>query len=135
MAKPLSMQGVSFRSLLQGRTPEDWQQVAYHRYWVHRDIIHEAYGHYGGRDQRYKLIYWYNEDFKLEGTRPGGQPKEWELFDCDEDPLELFNCYHDTKYADVVRRMTKLLEDKMAEIGDEPLHRPLIASNPSKSIS
>ncbi|KKY18017.1 putative mucin-desulfating sulfatase (n-acetylglucosamine-6-sulfatase) [Phaeomoniella chlamydospora] len=119
---PNYMQGVSFRKLLQGSTPEDWQQVAYHRYWMHRDPIHEAYAHYGIRDLRYKLIYWYNEDFGLDGTRPGGQEKEWELFDCEEDPLELFNCYQDPKYKDVVARMTRLLEDKMADIGDVPVH-------------
>jgi arylsulfatase A-like enzyme len=119
---PTYMQGVSFRSLLRRETPRDWQQVAYHRYWMHRDIIHEAYAHYGVRDRQYKLIYWYNEDFGIEGTRPGGEEKEWELFDCEEDPLELFNCYHETKYGDVVKRMTKILEDKMEEIGDEPVH-------------
>ncbi|CEF71861.1 unnamed protein product [Fusarium graminearum] len=122
---PTYMQGVSFRSLVQGKTPSDWQQVAYHRYWMHRDVIHEAYAHYGVRDQRYKLIYWYNEGFGLEGTREGGQEREWELFDCQEDPLELFNCYKDPEYVDVVRRMTQMLEDKMAEIGDEPVHKLL----------
>ncbi|OQU97539.1 hypothetical protein CLAIMM_03461 [Cladophialophora immunda] len=125
LPRPTYMQGVSFRPLLQGRTPAAWQQVAYHRYWMHRDVIHEAYAHYGVRDRRYKLIYWYNEGFGLEGTRAGGQPREWELFDCEEDPLELFNCYHDPKYEDVVRKMTKMLDDKMAEIGDEPVHPPL----------
>ncbi|KAL4771844.1 alkaline-phosphatase-like protein [Aspergillus nidulans var. acristatus] len=119
---PTYMQGLSFRALLQQKTPVDWQQVAYHRYWMHRDIIHEAYAHYGVRDQRYKLIYWYNEDFGLEGTRRGGQEREWELFDCEKDPLELFNCYNDPEYADVVARMTRLLEEKMEEIGDEPVH-------------
>ncbi|KAL4994895.1 alkaline-phosphatase-like protein [Aspergillus recurvatus] len=119
---PTYMQGVSFRPLLLRKTPADWQQVAYHRYWMHRDVIHEAYAHYGVRDQRYKLIYWYNEDFGLEGTRPGGQEREWELFDCEKDPLELFNCYNDPAYADVVARMTRLLEEKMEEIGDEPVH-------------
>ncbi|KAJ5989046.1 hypothetical protein N7481_004256 [Penicillium waksmanii] len=120
--KPSYMQGVSFRPLLKQNKPVDWQQVAYHRYWMHRDVIHEAYAHYAVRDQRYKLIYWYNEDFGIEGTRPGGEEKEWELFDMEEDPLELFNCYHESKYADVVVHMTKLLEEKMEEIGDEPVH-------------
>ncbi|KAH6669738.1 N-acetylglucosamine-6-sulfatase [Plectosphaerella plurivora] len=122
---PSYMQGDSFLQVLAGHTPHDWQQVAYHRYWMHRDIIHEAYAHYGVRDQRYKLIYWYNEDFGLEGTRPGGEEKEWELFDCQEDPLELFNCYADPKYKDVVAKMTRMLEDKMLQIGDEPVHTRL----------
>jgi arylsulfatase A-like enzyme len=75
------------------------------------------------RDQRYKLIYWYNEDFGIEGARPAdAEHKEWELFDCQEDPLELFNVYADAGYRDVVERMTRLLEDKMADIGDTPVH-------------
>ncbi|RDW83565.1 sulfatase family protein [Aspergillus mulundensis] len=119
---PSYMQGVSFKSLLRGHTPSDWQQVAYHRYWMHRDVIHEAYAHYGVRDQRYKLIYWYNEDFGLEGTRAGGQEREWELFDCENDPLELFNVYSDPAYSQVVKRMTVLMEQKMEEIGDEAVH-------------
>lgn len=120
---PNYMQGVSFRSLLRCQTPKDWQQVAYHRYWMHNDIIHEAYAHYGVRDQRYKLIYWYNEDFGLEGARPAdAEHKEWELFDCQEDPLELFNVYSEPNYQEVVKHMTQLLEDKMADIGDTPVH-------------
>lgn len=62
---PSYMQGVSFRPLLNGKTPSDWQKVAYHRYWMHRDIIHEAYAHYGVRGQRYKLIYWYMRGLAL----------------------------------------------------------------------
>ncbi|KAH7067372.1 alkaline-phosphatase-like protein [Paraphoma chrysanthemicola] len=123
LTTPTYMQGKSFRALLQSKTPDDWQQVAYHRYWMHNDVIHEAYAHYGVRDQRYKLIYWYNEDFGLEGARPAdADHKEWELFDCQEDPLELFNVYRDPAYAEVVEKMTALLEDKMAEIGDIPVH-------------
>lgn len=95
---------------------------------MHRDVIHEAYAHYGVRDQRYKLIYWYNEDLGMEGARPGGEEKEWELFDCQEDPLKLFNCYNDPKYLGIVRKMTKLLNEKMAEIGDEPIHTKLAGS-------
>ncbi|OOF95312.1 hypothetical protein ASPCADRAFT_130800 [Aspergillus carbonarius ITEM 5010] len=119
---PSYMQGVSFVPLLQGRTPWDWKQVAYHRYWMHRDTIHNAYAHYGVRNQRYKLIYWYAEGFGLPGTQEGGQPKEWELFDCEADPLELFNVYEDPKYASVVVELTRLLEEKMLEIGDTPVH-------------
>lgn len=122
---PSYMQGVSFRGLLHGKTPADWQQVAYHRYWMNNDSIHAARAHYGVRDQRYKLIYWYNRDLGVPGARPpneGEEEKEWELFDCKEDPLELFNVYSEPQYGDVVRRMTLLLERKMAEIGDEPVH-------------
>ncbi|KAL7928388.1 alkaline-phosphatase-like protein [Trichoderma chlorosporum] len=115
---PSYMQGFSFRKILQGETPENWQKVAYHRYWMHNDSPHECRAHYGVRNQRYKIIYWYNKDFKLAGTRPGGEPPEWELFDCEKDPLELLNQYHNPEFADVVKEMTRLLEEKMGEIGD-----------------
>lgn len=116
---PNYMQGRSFRPLLRGAaTPPDWQTVAYHRYWMHNDSPHECRAHYGVRGQRYKIIYWYNLDYGLAGTRPGGEPPEWELFDCERDPLELLNQYANPAYAGVVREMTALLEAKMAEIGD-----------------
>ncbi|KAL1844885.1 hypothetical protein VTK73DRAFT_1574 [Phialemonium thermophilum] len=123
---PSYMQGRSFRPLLQGCTPGDWRQLAYHRYWMHRDAVHEAYAHYGVRDRRYKLIYWYNEGFGLPGTREGGQDREWELFDCETDPLELFNVHGDPSYAEVVARLTAQLEELMEEIGDEPVHERLL---------
>lgn len=122
---PSYMQGVSFRKLLHGATPKDWQQVAYHRYWMNNDWTHAATAHYGVRDQRWKLIYWYNQALDVPGAADpaaGQEGGEWELFDCEEDPLELFNIYGDDKYKDVRERMTVLLEKKMAEIGDEPVH-------------
>lgn len=121
---PSYMQGHSFTQLLRGATPADWPQVAYHRYWMHRDMIHDASAHYGIRNQRYKLIYWYNKGYGLPGAQDGGEETEWELFDCDKDPLEICNCYDDPAYADVVRALTAQLDDKMREIGDEPEHLP-----------
>jgi arylsulfatase A-like enzyme len=119
---PSYMQGRSFRFVLQSQTPADWPTLAYHRYWMHRDEHHNAYAHYGIRNQRYKLIYWYNQGMGLLGTQVGGEPPEWELFDCAEDPMELFNCYAEPSYAGIVKFMTAQLEAKMQEIGDEPAH-------------
>ena len=119
---PNYMQGKSLRSLLKGSVPNDWSEVAYHRYWMHRDPVHNAYSHYGIRNQRYKLIYWYNEGYGLPGTNFGGEDREWELFDCERDPLELFSVFFDPSYKEVVEMMTRELENKMAEIGDEPEH-------------
>src|SRR5258706_6858432 len=78
IVQPSYMQGTSFRPLLKGQTPKDWQQVAYHRYWMHKDVIHDAYAHYGVRDLRHKLIYWYCEDFGLEGTSANVDRSRWE---------------------------------------------------------
>ena len=120
---PSYMQGESLLPLFEGKTPENWTQVAYHRYWMHKDPDHNAYAHYGVRNQRYKLIYWYNEGFDLPGTNEGGEDREWELFDCQQDPMELFNLYHDPEYALVVEEMTQVLNDKMLRIGDQIEHQ------------
>src|SRR3546814_20115406 len=88
------MQGRSLRPVLEGRTPDDWPQVAYHRYWMHKDAIHNAFAHYGVRDRRHKLIYWYNEPLDQPGARSGHEPPDWELFDCEADPLERINVFH-----------------------------------------
>ncbi len=119
---PSYMQGRSIRPIWRGKAPADWPQHAYHRYWMHRDEFHNAYAHYGIRDHRYKLIYWYNQGYGLAGTQAGGETPEWEFFDCEKDPLELFNLHADPAYKAEIARMTKLLEVKMAEIGDVPAH-------------
>ena len=119
---PTYMQGSSLLPLMIGTVPKNWQRIVYHRYWMHRDPDHNAYSHYGIRDKRYKLIYWYNEGYELPGTNHGGEDREWELFDCQEDPLELFNVYSDPKYRNVVQQMKLALTTKMSEIGDEPEH-------------
>lgn len=129
--QPSYMQGYSFLPLLHGKTPADWQKIAYHRYWMNADRTHNALAHYGIRDQRYKLIFWYADDLGIEGAQPTlpGQgvdshgEKEWELFDCKEDPSELFNVYHLPEYEQVRAEMTRLLEKKMMEIGDVPYHQ------------
>jgi len=119
---PTYMQGSSLLPLMTGKLPKNWQTVVYHRYWMHRDPDHNAYSHYGIRDKRYKLIYWYNEGYELPGTNHGGEDREWGLFDCQEDPLELFNVCSDPRYRNVVQRMKSALTIKMSEIGDEPEH-------------
>ena len=119
---PKYMQGVSIRPVLEGKTPNNWEQLGYHRYWMHNDEIHEAWAHYGVRDQHYKLIYWYNKDLDQLGARPNDAPPEWELFDCDADPNELINLANNEKYKKVFKKMLAKLDKKMKEIGDIPEH-------------
>ena len=119
---PSYMQGRDFRPILEGNTPDDWQQIVYHRYWMHKDESHNAFAHYGIRNQRYKLIYWYNDALDQPGAHQGDEPSEWELFDCLKDPLEVLNLYGDSSYADVQSQMLSELDIKMHEIGDIPQH-------------
>ncbi len=119
---PTYMQGHSLRPVFQGETGADWQTSAYHRYWMHKDEFHYAWAHYGLRNQRYKLIYWYNSALGQLGAHEGDESPEWELFDCEADPLELFNMADDPTYADAFQAMLRELDAKMAEIGDIPEH-------------
>lgn len=120
---PNYMQGRSFRENLQGRTPDDWTDVAYQRYWMNADSTHNVYAHYGIRDERFKLIYWYNEALGEDGANSCEDPPEWELFDLEKDPLELVNVYHQPEYAVAVTSMRTKLDREMARIGDIPRHR------------
>ena len=122
ISQPNYMQGRSIKPLLEGETPDDWPDLAYHRYWMNQDVVHNAYAHYGIRTHDYKLIYWYNEDCGEEGANPGTDQPEWELFDLKKDPQELKNVYHDPAYSGVVQDMTAKLDAEMARIGDTPLH-------------
>ena len=82
------------------------------------------------------MIFWYAEGYGLPGTRAGGEEQEWELFDCDEDPLELFNLWQsDGKELDEVREtMVRLLEGKIEEIGDIPAHRIGLPASELKAL-
>jgi len=119
---PSYMQGRSLRPVFEGRTDPNWPTSAYHRYWMHKDEFHYAWAHYGLRNQRYKLIYWYNAALDQLGAGQGDEPPEWELFDCEADPLELLNIADDSTYADIFQIMLHELDAKMAEIGDIPEH-------------
>ena len=120
---PSYMQGSSLRPILEGPEPEQWQKTAYHRYWMNQDHNHNAYAHYGIRNDRYKLIYWYNDPCDMPGAHPAThKEKDWELFDTRNDPMELFNCFNEPAKKDVVKQMLALLDEKMAAIGDVPEH-------------
>ena len=106
---PSFMQGRSFAPLLEGNTPADWRDAMYYRYFMHK-AHHNVYAHYGVRTDRYKLIYYYLDD-------PG--PREWELFDLQEDPAELSSVYGDPAYAGVVADLKQRLRDLRAHYGDE----------------
>ena len=119
---PSYMQGRSFRPCLEGDTPADWPDAVYHRYWMHRDNSHQAFAHYGLRNERYKIIHWYNDGLGHTGAGTRSDPPEWELFDLESDPCELNNLWDAPEHAEVRARMLSALEDRMQEIGDIPEH-------------
>lgn len=118
---PQEMQGASGRSVLQAATPGDWQSSMYYRYWMHMSR-HKIVGHYGVRNDRYKLIYYYGEALCASGTEDISVPPEWELFDLESDPEEMRNVYSDPAYSSVVAKMTSELDRLQLAAGDRGLH-------------
>ncbi len=93
---PSDMQGRSLRPLLSGHKPDDWRTSFYYHYYEYPGP-HMVHRHYGLRDQRYTLAYFYGLD-------------EWELYDLEKDPRQMRNVFGDPAYADVVRRLQQQLE-------------------------
>jgi len=99
---PGYMHGRSFVPLLKGRTPTDWPEATYYRYWMHM-AHHDNPAHFGIRTKKYKLIFFYGTNYKQRGpkpTRPG-----WELYDMVNDPHEMNNLYDNPRYVAVIRKL------------------------------
>jgi len=126
--QPTSMQGASFRQSLVGKTPKDWRQSMYYRYWTN-EYIRPA--HFGIRNHRYKLAMFYGQarsaDEKIDMPFEPG----WEFYDLQNDPNELHNAIADPEYQSVIDEMKEELirlrdeyEDKDSEdtVINEILH-------------
>ena len=119
---PEEMQGSSFRPLLNGRLPQDWQTSMYYRYWMHL-AHHNVYAHYGLRTLRYKLIYYYADALGQPGAIDDPREPEWELFDLETDPYELHNVYDAPAYLDVMKELKGQLRHLQDRLGDEPYEK------------
>lgn len=112
---PAYMQGRSFAGALRGEAkPADWRTATYYRYWMHMAHNLQVPAHFGVRDERYKLIFFY-------GCKPDGTeqtPVAWEFYDCEKDPFENKNCYDDPAYRDVISRMKKELLDLREQLNE-----------------
>ena len=117
--KDNDMQGVSFRSILNGKTPVDWRQRMYYRYWMHDDNNHHVPGQYGIRTNRYKLIFFYNQPLGKTGTSNKSYPVSWELYDLKNDPMEMINLYPNKKYQKIITQLKSQLKDLKKQYGDE----------------
>lgn len=116
------MQGRSFWGDLTGEATAPPAEGLYYRYWENDDVNHRAPAHYGYRDHRYKLIYYYNDGLGIEGTSRFTYPPEWELYDLKTDPGELRNVAHDPAYRDVRERLEVALWRAQERLGDRPHH-------------
>jgi len=105
---PPFMQGQSFAANLQGKTPPDWRQSMYYRYWMHLAHLNTP-AHYGVRTKRYKLIFYYGLPLGMAGAVNKPTEPEWELFDLQKDPSEMNSIYNDPAYKKITDELKKEL--------------------------
>jgi arylsulfatase A-like enzyme len=108
------MQGASLRDILEGNPPNEWRDAVYYRYWMHL-AHHHIPAHYGIRDVRYKLAFFYGLplDAQLGKGEFPATTAGWELYDLEKDPDETNNVYSDPNYVAIARRLkAQLLELK-----------------------
>ncbi len=98
------VQGRGLKSVLSGKTPDDWRQSWYYRYY-HYPADHQVQPHYGVRTDRYKLIYF-------------NRLNQWELFDLKTDPRELKNIYNDPQRAQTVTELKSEVARFRKELDD-----------------
>ena len=117
------MQGRSFRSNLTGNSPVDWRTSMYYRYWLHEDI---RPGHFGIRNERYKLIFFYGQPLGMPGAHAQVTQPAWEFFDLQKDPREMANAYEKPEYATIIREMKKELKLLRESLGDTDQEFPVM---------
>ena len=81
------MHGVSLLPLVCSRHRQPWQRDLYYHFYENPGF-HGVARHYGVRTERYKLVYYYQND-------------EWELFDLQTDPADQVNLYGKPGYEDI----------------------------------
>ncbi|MCB2218867.1 MAG: sulfatase [Bacteroidetes bacterium] len=101
---PADMQGQSLVPLFKGEDVKFRDAVYYHYYEY--PGIHAVKRHYGVRTDRYKLIHFYYDI------------DEWELYDLQEDPKELYNRFDDPDFFDIKNDLMALLDSLRHNYGD-----------------
>ena len=104
---PEEMHGESFLPLLKGEKPKQWRDALYYHFYEY-PAEHAVKRHYGVRDERYKLIHFYNDI------------DTWELYDLKNDPNELNNLYGQPGTERITKRMMKKLT-ALQEQYDDPI--------------
>ena len=107
--------GRSFRANLTGNIPEDWRKSMYYRYWLHQT---NRPAHFGIRNNRYKLIFFYGQHLNMPGAHRENTEPAWEFYDLQNDPHENYNAYSDPGYTKIIDQMKEELIKLRKEIGD-----------------
>ncbi len=112
---PTSVQGKSFRQNLNGHTPDNWRKTSYYRYWQNYPV---RPAHFGIRNSRYKLIFFYGQSLDMTGSSKERTEPGWEFYDLEKDPHENHNAYNTPAYADIIIKMKAELIRQREIVGD-----------------
>ncbi len=109
---PESMQGVSMMPILrnEGQPTDDWREAIYYAYYE-GNTTHHVPHHDGVRTDRYKLMH-----FPESG--------EWNLFDLQNDPMEMTSVADDQNYGEIFASM-KQRYSELRQQYDVPADMPL----------
>jgi len=111
---PADMQGKSFAPVLKGKQKGDFRDAVYYHFYENQE--HKVAKQIGVRTERYKLIYFYENN-------------EWELYDLEKDKSEMNNVYDQPAYKKVQEMMMKKLKEKKEQYKD-----PVALNDSSKKI-
>ncbi len=116
---PPDMQGKSFVSVLKGVQKENLHDALYYHFY--ENLEHKAARHIGVRTDRYKLIYFYENN-------------EWELYDLLTDKQEMNNVYDRPAYKKVKDMMKRKLQEQKRHYKD-PVDIPALQELPKFKIA
>ncbi len=98
-------QGRSILPFMKGEEVDDWRKGIYYHYYEYPHGWHKVKRHYGIRTDRYKLIHFYNDI------------DQWELYDLENDPEEMYNIYDDAD-PELIVGLKKQLDGLQEQYGD-----------------
>ncbi len=102
---PKEMQGKSLVPFLKGSEPPSWRADWLYEYYEYPGN-QQVKPNRGVRTDRYKLIHYYEP------------PEEFELYDLQTDPGELYSLHGDPRYADLFHHLMSRLHQLRVETGD-----------------
>jgi arylsulfatase A-like enzyme len=114
---PKTMQGKSFKTALEDPENVKGREAIYYRYWLHM-THHTVPAHYGVRTKTHKLAFFYGLPLDATGAMPAATPPYWEMYDLENDPLEMTNLYPDKDSKKTASVLKGVLSQLKEEIGD-----------------
>ena len=110
--KPEEMHGESLLPLLKGEKTPEWRNSLYYHFYEY-PAEHSVCRHFGVRNNRYKLIHYYNDI------------DTWELFDLQEDPSEMNNLYGKPGTEAITQKLKTELK-RLQEYYDDPIRKEIV---------